>query len=196
MPGPIKKRDSMESESGEKKQISAGSNMNRTRETHKGKSIALVGCLTAYAMILSYIESLIPFFFGVPGMKLGLANLAIVLAMYWFGPKSAFLLNFVRVILSAFLFFGMFGLLYSLAGAICSFLSMYFFQRTNRFTILGVSVAGGVFHNIGQILVAYLVFQSKYVLYYLSVLIVSGVVTGFLIGALGSLLDKNYRKFI
>lgn len=148
------------------------------------KRVTYLGVLLAFALILSYVESLIPFYFGIPGVKLGLANLAIVLVLYMYGIKDAFLLNLMRVLLAGFMFGNMFMILYSLAGAVCSMGSMYLFKKTDRFSILGVSMSGGIFHNIGQVAVAVFVTQTAGVVYYLPVLLISGVVTGWCIGIL------------
>lgn len=143
---------------------------------------AYMGLLLAFAMMLSYIESLIPFFFGLPGMKLGLANLAVVLSLYLFGWKEALTINSMRVLLTSFLFGSMSTLLYSAAGAAASFAAMILLRKTNKFSETGVSMAGGVFHNIGQLTAAFFVVRTMGIFYYFPVLLVSGLVTGFLIG--------------
>lgn len=160
------------------------------------KRIALLGMLTAYAMILSYIESLIPFFFGIPGMKLGLANLAVVLGMYLLDSKSAAIINGIRILLSGFMFTNLFSIGYALAGAACSFIIMLLIKKMGKFTALGVSVAGGVFHNVGQMIVAMLVFNSMAVLYYLPWLMLFGIVTGAGIGLLSEVLFKYLKSFV
>lgn len=160
------------------------------------KRIALIGMLTAYAMILSYIESLIPFFFGIPGMKLGLANLAVVLGMYLLDNKSAASINGIRILLSGFLFSNLFAIGYALAGAGFSFIVMLLLKRSGKFMALGVSVAGGVFHNVGQMLVATIVFESMAVLYYLPWLMVFGMITGAGIGLLSEVLFKYLKPFM
>lgn len=162
----------------------------------RNKRIALIGMLTAYAMILSYIESLIPFFFGIPGMKLGLANLAVVLGMYLFDYKAAAAINGMRILLSGVLFTNFFAIGYALAGAVVSFVVMFLVKRSGKFTALGVSVAGGVFHNVGQMLVAMVVFNSVAVLYYLPWLILFGIVTGTGIGLLSEVLFKYLKQFV
>jgi heptaprenyl diphosphate synthase len=153
-----------------------------------------MGLILALALILSYIESLFPFFFGVPGMKLGLANLAVVLILYMYGAKEAFLLNILRVLLAGFLFGNLYMILYSLAGAILSFIVMVIVKRTNRFSIAGVSMAGGVFHNVGQALVAMVVIDTLGVLYYLPPLLVAGVVTGGLIGFIAGVIKPYIER--
>lgn len=147
----------------------------------KGKT-AYMGLLLAFALILSYVESLIPFFFGIPGMKLGLANLAVLLTLLLFGAGEALTINIGRILLSSFLFGNMSMLLYSMAGGLLSFLVMVLMKKTKKFSITGISMGGGVFHNIGQLLVAFIVVETKSIFYYLPVLLVAGVVTGFLNG--------------
>ena len=147
-----------------------------------GKKTAYMGVLLSFALILSYVESLVPFYFGAPGVKLGLANLAVVAVLYWYGWKEAVLLNVMRVLLAGFLFGNLFMVMYSLAGAVCSFLMMWTLKKTGRFSVIGVSMAGGIFHNAGQAAVAVFVTKTAGILYYLPVLMAAGVVTGLLIG--------------
>ncbi len=142
------------------------------------------GVFTALALLFSYIESLIPFHIGIPGVKLGLANLIIVIALYKTDYKRAYLLSVTRVILAGFLFGNMFSILYSLAGGILSLSMMIFAKRKEGLSVIGVSVVGGVFHNIGQILMAILVTESWKLLYYLPILLVFGVITGVVIGVI------------
>lgn len=158
------------------------------------RKTAYFGMFLAFALILSYVESLIPFYFGVPGIKLGLANLAVLLVLYLYGWKEALLLNVMRVFLSGFLFGNMFMILYSLAGAAASFLIMCLLKMTKRFGIAGVSMAGGVFHNIGQIAVAVLVTETAGVIFYLPFLLLAGVITGMLNGLLADRMLKYIRS--
>ncbi len=146
------------------------------------KKTAHMGLFLASALILSYIESLIPFYFGIPGVKLGLANLAVLFALYRYGWREALLLNLMRILLAGFLFGNLFTIIYSLAGAITSFSVMFLLKQPDSFSILGVSIAGGVSHNIGQILVAYFVTKTAGVAFYLPVLLIAGIITGLLIG--------------
>jgi len=144
--------------------------------------VAYFGVFSALALIFSYIETLIPIHFGVPGMKLGLANLIIVIALYKMKVREAFLLSVVRVLLSGFLFGNYFSIIYSLAGALLSLSVMAMLKRADGFSVMGVSIAGGVSHNIGQLLVAMLVVETFSVIYYVPVLLVAGLVTGLVIG--------------
>lgn len=156
--------------------------------------IAYMGLFLSFALILSYVESLVPFYFGVPGVKLGLANLAVLLALYRYGWKEALALNLARVFLSGFLFGNLFMVMYSMAGAAGSFLVMCLLKRAKGFSIIGVSMAGGVCHNIGQILVAYFVTRTAGVAFYLPVLLAAGLVTGLLIGLLAREAAKYMGK--
>ena len=146
------------------------------------KKTVELGFFLAIALILSYVESLIPFSFGIPGIKLGLPNLVVVLLLYSRGAKEAVAVNFMRIILSGFLFSNLYAILYALAGADFSFCAMLLAKRARCFSVVGVSVAGGVFHNIGQIIVAMLVVETVYVGYYLPFLIIAGTVTGAVLG--------------
>ncbi len=146
------------------------------------KKIAQLGLLTALALIASYVELLIPVLPGVPGVKLGLANLVILWALYSLRPAEALLINVMRILLVGFLFGSLSMILYSLAGAALSFACMYAAKRSGVFAMMGVSVIGGVTHNLGQLLVAMAVLETASLIYYGPVLLASGVITGFLIG--------------
>lgn len=152
---------------------------------------AYFGVFTALALIFSYIETLIPVNFGVPGMKLGLANLMIVIMLYKTNAKEALLLSVVRVLLAGFIFGNLFSILYSLAGAFSSLLVMAALKRTGTFSVMGVSMAGGVSHNIGQLLVAMAVVETYQVGYYLPVLLIAGLATGLVIGVISNELLKR-----
>ena len=153
--------------------------------------VALFGVFTALAMIFSYVESLIPIELGIPGVKLGLANLIIVIALYKMRLSEVFLLSIVRILLSGFLFGNYFSILYSLAGGLLSLAVMALLKKTGDFSVMGISMAGGVFHNVGQLVVAMMVVETFSVGYYLPVLLVAGLVTGFLIGvAAGEMLKR------
>lgn len=158
---------------------------------------AELGLFLALALILSYVESLIPLSFGIPGMKLGLPNLIVLLLLYdktGNGPREALLVNSLRIVLSGFLFSNLYAILYALAGAALSFLAMLFGRRTKRLSVVGVSILGGVFHNIGQILVAMAVVETFAVAYYVPFLIVAGTVTGAVLGLVGMELQPYLRR--
>ena len=144
--------------------------------------VAYFGVFTALALIFSYIETLIPFNFGIPGVKLGLANLIIVIALYKMKVSEAYILSVVRVLLSGFIFGNYFSIIYSLAGGLLSLTTMALLKKKDGFSLLGISVAGGVMHNVGQLIVAMIVVETFSVIYYVPVLLVSGIVTGLLIG--------------
>lgn len=161
----------------------------------KTKKVAFLGVFLALALILSYVESLIPFYFGIPGVKLGLTNLIVVVMLYLCGIKEAFGISMLRIILAGFLFGNMFSILYSAAGGLLSFLVMYLLKRTKKLHVVSVSVAGGVSHNVGQLLIAAFVVESYNIFYYMPVLILAGVLTGFLIGILGQEFILRFQKF-
>jgi len=154
------------------------------QDENRSRHPAYLGMLLAFALILGYVESLIPFSFGIPGIKLGLANFAVVLTLYQSGTKEAFLIDLLRIVLSGFLFGSLYSILYSLAGGMLSFAAMVLFRKTGWLSICGVSIAGGVFHNIGQIVIAAFIVETKGVYYYMPPLLIAGVVTGALIGIL------------
>lgn len=157
---------------------------------------AYLGMLLAFALILSYIEAVLPLSFGIPGIKLGLANLAVVLALYLLGTGSALLLTIMKALLAGFMFGNMTMLLYSLAGALWSFMIMTWMKKSDRFHLPVVSAAGGVMHNIGQILVAYLTVKTYGILYYIPILILAGLVTGILIGITADLVKPYAQKIM
>lgn len=156
--------------------------------------VAYFGVFTALALIFSYIETLIPINFGVPGMKLGLANLVIVIALYKMQLREAFLLSVTRVLLSGFLFGNYFSIIYSLAGAALSLSVMAGLKRTAGFSVMGVSIAGGVSHNIGQLIVAMLAVETFSVIYYVPVLLAAGLVTGLFIGIAANEMLKRIQN--
>ncbi len=156
------------------------------------KRLILLSLLAALAMVLSYLESLLPpLSASFPGIKMGLPNVVIVYALYALGWKEAALVSLVRL-LGIFLGFGNpVALAYSIAGAILSLAVMLLLKKTGCFSSVGVSMAGGVCHNIGQIAVAMLLLQTPHVAYYLPILLVSGTVAGLFVGFLGGLLLKK-----
>ena len=152
---------------------------------NKRGRVAVFGVFTALALIFSYVELLIPINFGIPGAKLGLANLVIIIVLYKTDWKEALLLSVVRIVLAGFLFGNLFGILYSLAGGILSLAVMALLKKSGAFSIIGVSMAGGVSHNVGQLIMAMLVVETYAVGYYLPVLLIAGLITGTLIGIAG-----------
>lgn len=159
----------------------------------KGKNVALFGIMVALAFTFSYLESLIPFNFGIPGVKLGLANLVVVVALYTMKPSEAFFIAVIRIILAGLTFGNAYSLAYSLCGGMLSFAVMLLAKRTKLSTV-GVSMLGGVCHNIGQIIVAAIVMQTIQIAYYLPVLLVAGLLTGLLLGILSKLIVDRVKK--
>ncbi|MDO5702865.1 MAG: Gx transporter family protein [Lachnospiraceae bacterium] len=151
-----------------------------------GGKIAYCGMLTALAMIFSYVESLIPINIGVPGIKLGLANLVVLTGLYYLRPGEVLAVSVSRILLIGFLFGNGMSILYSLAGGLLSFAAMLALIRCGKFSITGVSAAGGAVHNIGQLAAAMVILRSTALMYYLPVLIAAGTVCGVLMGFLAS----------
>ena len=160
------------------------------------KKTAYMGMLTALALVFSYIEFLLPVNLGIPGIKLGLANLAVMVTLYTISARAAFTLSLVRILLTGFTFANLSMMIYSLAVGILSLIIMILVKRSNLFSVTGVSVLGGVFHNLGQIIAAALVVETAGLLYYLPVLILSGTISGVLIGILSSILIQRLTKLI
>ncbi len=163
-------------------------------EKNKKSKVAFLGMLLALAFVLAYVESLIPFFVGIYGMKLGLANLVVMIALYNLGHKEAFIVAIARIVLVGFTFGNLFSMFYSLAGGLLSFVVMLWAKKSDSFGINGVSVLGGVFHNVGQLIVAMFIVENEKLLYYLPVLMVSGVLAGVIIGLLSGLITKRVSK--
>ena len=157
------------------------------------RKVVHVGMLVALAMILSFIESQIPAFVAIPGMKIGLANIAVVFALYTLGFREALAVSVIRVILSALLFGSVLSGLYSLCGALLSLSGMALLRRTGFFGIVGVSVSGAVLHNLGQTAVAWLILSSRAVIYYLPFLLFSAVAGGIVIGIVSAVLVMRIK---
>ena len=146
------------------------------------KRIAKMSMLVALAIIFSYIEFLVPINLGVPGIKLGLANLVIVIALYIMNTMDVWLISILRILILGFMFGSGMSIIYSIAGAVLSLIVLCIIKRIKGFSIVGVSIAGGVCHNIGQVLVAMVVVETTGILYYMPALLVAGVITGAIIG--------------
>ena len=162
--------------------------MDRRDRTSK---LTIASLMAALALIFSYIEVLIPFNFGIPGIKLGIANLVIIVALYYLGTRYALLINIIRILIGGLLFSGVFGMLYSMAGALLSMLVMVLVKKCGLFSVTGVSMAGGVAHNLGQLLVAAFLVSNLKIFVYFPVLVISGVVSGAVIGILAYLVLKK-----
>ena len=148
------------------------------------KNIAKYGLLTALAIIFGYVEFLIPVSLAIPGTKLGIANIVVLLSLYILGTKGAFLVSLVRIVISGLLFGGVFSMLYSLAGGLLSFAVMALLYKNRQVSTIGTSIAGGVCHNIGQLFVAILVAQTLSLFSLFPWLVLVGTVTGAVNGAL------------
>ena len=162
--------------------------------TKKTKILALLGVSTAIAMILSYIEFLLPpIFAAVPGIKMGLANVIIIFLLYKLDFKSALAVSFVRVCLSSLLFGTALTFFYSLCGAMLSISLMLVAKRIGWFSTVGVSIVGGVSHNLGQIAVAIILLRTYEIGYYMAVLAVTGTLAGILVGVTAAILIKHVK---
>jgi heptaprenyl diphosphate synthase len=157
----------------------------------KTQKIALRGMLVAVAFVLSWAESQFPTFVAVPGIKIGLTNLVVLTALYRLSTPDAVVINGVRILLAGLTFGNLFSMVYSFSGGVLSTLVMIALKKTGKFSITGVSIAGGIFHNVGQLLVAMVVLQSQGVWYYLGVLWIGGLVAGFAVGILGGMITKR-----
>ena len=157
----------------------------------KTQKLTVMALTTAIALVLSFIESQIPAFVAVPGVKMGLANIAIVYALYRLGWKEAAMISLIRVVLVSLLFGSAASFLYSLAGAVLSLLGMALLKKTGKFTEIVVSVAGGVLHNIGQIAMASIILETDALRYYLPFLLVSGILAGVVIGLISGILIRR-----
>ncbi|NLY81834.1 MAG: Gx transporter family protein [Clostridiales bacterium] len=146
------------------------------------KKVSQVALLATLALIFSYVEMLIPYSVGIPGIKLGIANIVVLIALYTYDFKTAFSVNIIRILMAGLLFNGFFGAIYALSGGILSLLVMYLLKKTDKFSIVGVSMCGAVFHNLGQLTVAAMIVQSPKLFLYFPVLLFSGIITGILMG--------------
>ena len=159
----------------------------------KTKKLTVMAMTTAVAMILSFVESQIPAFVAVPGVKIGLANIAVVFALYRLGWKEAVAISMVRVVLVSMLFGSVASLFYSLAGAVLSLTGMGLLKKTGKFTEIMISVTGGILHNIGQIGMACLILETAALRYYLPFLLISGIIAGIVVGILSAVLVQRIK---
>ncbi len=157
------------------------------------RKIAALGLFAAVAIIFGYVETLIPVFAGIPGIKLGLANLSILYILINYSFREAAAVSVIRIIVIGFMFGNMFSIIYSLCGAALSMTVMTILLRKTQASIMAVSVAGGITHNIGQLIIAALIVENRAVLYYTPVLLISGMVTGLLIGYLTAEVSRRVR---
>ncbi len=158
----------------------------------KSKKIAVLGVLTGVTLVLSYLEAILPpIYAAVPGIKVGLPNIVIILILYKFSAREAAVISFLRVVLVALLFGNAMTFAYSLVGAVLSLLVMALMKKADFFSPVGVSILGGVFHNIGQILVAIVLLNSTLIGYYMIILTITGTLAGVFVGLTGSILLKR-----
>jgi heptaprenyl diphosphate synthase len=146
------------------------------------KNIAFFGIMSAAALALGYIEHLIPLPLPVPGVKLGLANIVVLVALYARSPREAFGVASAKVLLGGLLYGGVSGIIYGLSGSMLSLAAMLALKKTKCFSVAGVSVVGGVFHNIGQLCAAAVVVSNPGMFHYLPVMILSGTAAGLACG--------------
>ncbi|MEI3139095.1 MAG: Gx transporter family protein [Lachnospiraceae bacterium] len=161
------------------------------KKKSSAQKVALYGVLIALAMVLSYVEMLIPLPVGIPGVKPGLANLVVFLALYTMTAREALLISMVRILLVSITFGNGSAFLYSMAGGILSFLVMWIFQKKDFLLPAGVSIAGGIAHNVGQLLMAAVILENGAVFTYFPVLLAAGCITGGIIGFLGEQIRKR-----
>ncbi len=173
--------------------INKDNSKKRKPRKRSNKDIALTGVFIALAMILSYLESLVPIGFAVPGIKLGLANLVTIVALYKLGLKETIIISVGRILLSGVLFGNMMIIIYSLAGAALSIIVMVLIKKIKIFSTTGVSICGAIAHNLGQIMVAVITLENMNIMYYMIVLAIAGAVAGTVIGVLSGVIIKNIR---
>ena len=161
-------------------------------ERKQVRRLAVSALLVAVMLMLGYVESLIPT--GIPGVKLGLSNSVLILAICWLGIPAAFALMFAKILLSAFLFSGVGAMLYALAGGLLSLTAMCLLCRGGRFGLVATSVAGAVLHNVGQVAAAMLILRTDGLVWYMGVLMLVGLAMGFVTGTVAQILDKRIPK--
>lgn len=157
----------------------------------KNREITELGLILAIAFVLSYMESCIPVFIAVPGVKLGLANIATMYVLYRYTPWKAVVFMILRVLLTSFLFAGLNTMIFGLVGGSISIICMLIAMKIKKFSVLGISMTGAIAHNFGQIIVACIVMSNINVFYYLPILIITGLISGFFVGYLTALLMKR-----
>ena len=163
-------------------------------QNSKSGKIAITAMLIALAMVFSYIESLVPY--PIPGAKMGLTNVVVLVVMYRFSIKDAVFINLIRILLVGITFGNTFSLMYSLAGGLLSLAIMIILKQSKKFSIVIVSIAGGIMHNLGQLMVAMFVLKTKAILSYLPILWVTGILAGICIGILGNIVVKRIPERI
>ena len=157
------------------------------------RKLTCLALTISFAMVLSYLESRIPAFVAIPGVKVGLANIAVIFTLYKLGPREAATISVIRVLLISLLFGNPVSLIYSLTGAVFSFAVMLLLKRFTPLKEVAVSVCGGVMHNVGQITAAAILLETNVVVYYLPFLLLSGTIAGIVVGVVAALLIKRVR---
>lgn len=158
------------------------------------KKIAIIAIFISLALILSYVDSLIPLTIMVPGIKIGLTNVVIIFSLYMLGFHTALFISIIRVILSSVLFGSILTFAYSMTGAMLSILVMVILKNKVKLSTLTISIIGAVMHNIGQILMAIILMNTKEIIYYLPILMITGMISGTIIGIISALLIKFFKK--
>lgn len=166
---------------------------NSEKNSKKVKNIAMCGVLTTLAMIFSYIDSLILIPIPVPGVRIGISNIAIITVLYIVGVKEAIFVNILRIALTSILFGNATSFWFSITGGMLSIVVMILLKKLDIFSTVGVSVAGGVSHNIGQIIAAVIIMETDAILYYLPVLFITGTVAGIVVGVVAAMVLKRLK---
>lgn len=161
------------------------------KEITNTSSVAYYSVFLALMLIMSYVENQVSFLIPVYGVKLGLCNVVVLVALYTFGTNFALIINMVRIFLVGVLFGNAYGMIYSFAGGIVSFVLMYIAKRTNLFSKMGVSIIGALGHNVAQIVVATILLKNSLISLYLPVVLISAILTGGLIGIAGGIVCKK-----
>ncbi len=160
----------------------------------KTRKLTLSALLVSVAIIFGYIEHLIPFDLGIPGIKLGLANITVITVLYLLGAKEAFIVSLLRIFICFLLFGSIYSLTYSLLGGLMSLAAMLFMKKLNKFSIVGVSILGGIIHNIGQLIVAVMLVKSLSISLYLPILLIAGALTGATVGVVSVIVIDKIKK--
>ena len=161
--------------------------------SYSASFVARVGLMAALALIFSYVEAIIPYNPGIPGIKLGIANVVTVIALYRYGIRDAAAVSVIRIVVAGLLFNGLFGMLYSLAGAALSLAGMAALKKTDLFSVVGVSMAAGVLHNTGQLLMAAALIEDLRIFFYFPVLLFSGIAAGILVGFISAMVLRALK---
>lgn len=162
----------------------------------RNRKTAYIGLFTACGILFGYIEFLLPLPIGIPGVKIGLSNIVTLSSLFLLGPGAAFIVMLLRIVLSGLMFGNFFGILYSLAGGIAAYITMLVAKRLGIFGVLGISIVGGVFHNIGQLVVAAVVVTSMKLIFYLPALLISGLIAGAAVGIASGIIINRLQRFV